>query len=150
MMLETCFLVGLEILGIRRACKAPIFDFGLFCLFLGHKVPKSSIFRKILVIFALSGPVKRRKRPKSKIGALHALRMPKISNLTKKQVSSIIFGRDHSIHRYSRFKIFNGFPMYGISYIFPKTYQLRDITESQWKKIFQFCKKFLKVQNSYF
>ena len=31
-----------------------------------------------------------------------------------------------------------------------KTCQLRDITEKQWKELFQFCKKFLKVQNLYF
>ena len=88
--------------------------------------------------------------PKSKIGALHALCIHNISNLAKNQVSNIIFVRDHSIHRKSRLKIFEVFQMYGISYIFPKTYQLRDITELQWEKLFRFCKKFLKLHNQDF
>ena len=40
------FLAKMKILGIRRACKAPIFDFGFFCLFMDEKVPKFSVFAK--------------------------------------------------------------------------------------------------------
>ena len=114
MVLESWFLAKLEILGISRACKAPIFDFGFFCLFMDKKVSKFSVFAKNAENSPKMAPKMKKKEAKFKNPGL----IPNnIFILAKNQLSNTISGRNHSIHSYSRFKIFDDFQMYGISYI---------------------------------
>ena len=139
-----------NVLGARSSQEADFWPSWRFSAYAGRVRPRfliSQFFSKllrnickncvILAKFGLYCAIILKKNEKSKIGALHALRIPKISNLAKNQLPGAIFLREHSIfvilrNRALKFSFCMETPMFS---------KIQNKFARERKKLFKFRKK---------